>query len=67
MLKPVLICGGESWTPTKWDEQKLRASERKVLRKIYGPIRQKEGWRIKYNYELFDRHCPRALHSIAYK
>jgi hypothetical protein len=27
------------------------ASERKALRKIYRPASEKEGWRIKYNYE----------------
>jgi hypothetical protein len=51
VLKPVLI--RESWTLTKGDEQKLRACKRKVLRKFYGPTREKEGWQIKYNYELF--------------
>jgi hypothetical protein len=39
----------------KWDEQNLRTFKRKVLlRKIYGPTREKEGRRIKYNYELYD-------------
>jgi hypothetical protein len=53
-LKPVLIYGSESWTLTKGDEEKLRIFERKVLRRIYGPTREKEGWRIKYNHEIYD-------------
>jgi hypothetical protein len=28
----------------------------KVQRKICGPTREKEGWQIKYNYELYDLH-----------
>jgi hypothetical protein len=53
-LKPVLIYGSESWTITKADEEKLRIFERKVLRRIYRPTREKEEWRIKYNHELYD-------------
>jgi hypothetical protein len=54
VLKPVLIYGSESWTLTKGDEEKLRIFERKVLRRIYRPTREKEEWRIKYNHELYD-------------
>jgi hypothetical protein len=36
------------------DEEKLRIFERKVLRRIYGPTREKERWRIKYSHELYD-------------
>jgi hypothetical protein len=44
ILKPVLIYGSENWTLTKGYEEKLRIFERKVLRIIYGPTREKEGW-----------------------
>jgi hypothetical protein len=44
ILKPVLIYGIASWTLTKGDEEKLRIFERKILRRIYGPTREKEGW-----------------------
>lgn len=27
--------------------------ERKVLRKIYGPVKEDEAWRIRYNHELY--------------
>jgi hypothetical protein len=39
---------------TKGDQQKLRVFERVLLRNIYGSTRENEGWRIKYNYELYD-------------
>jgi hypothetical protein len=46
--------GSENWTLTKGEEEKLRIFERKVLRRIYGPTREKEGWQIKYNHELYN-------------
>jgi hypothetical protein len=54
ILKAVLIYGSESWTLTKGDEERFRILERKVLRRIYGPTREKEGWQLKYNHELYD-------------
>jgi hypothetical protein len=48
--------GGASWTLTKGDEQKQRTFEWKVLRKIYGPTTEKDGWGVIYNYELYDLH-----------
>jgi hypothetical protein len=34
------------------DENALRVFERKVLRRIYGPVRKGERWRIRSNREL---------------
>jgi hypothetical protein len=56
-LKRVLK-GSESWSPTKGDQQKLKIFEGKVLKNIYRSIRENEGWRIKYSYELYDLYCP---------
>jgi hypothetical protein len=42
----------ETWTLTKEGEGRLRLFERKVLRKIYGPISENGIWRIRYNKEL---------------
>ena len=41
--------GAETLTLTAEEENALR---RKVLRKIYGPVVDKEVWRIRYNDEL---------------
>ena len=47
--------GCEAWTPTNRDEQYLRIFERKILRKIFGPVQNEDGfWRIRMNYELND-------------
>ena len=37
---------------TAAEETALRRFERKVLRKIYGPVVDKGVWRIRYNSEL---------------
>jgi len=41
------------WTLTNRDEQHLRIFERRILRKILGPVQNEDGsWRIRMNYEL---------------
>ena len=43
----------EAWTLTDRDEQNLRIFERRILRKIFGPVQNEDGsWRIGMNYEL---------------
>ena len=49
---PVLLYGAETWTQTSSDEQALGVFERKILRKIYGPFRDRGEWR--WNQELYD-------------
>jgi len=45
--------GCEVWTLTNRDEKHLRIFERRILRKIFGPVQNEDGsWRIKMNYEL---------------
>jgi len=53
LIRPVVTYGCEAWTLTNRDEQHLRISERRILRKIYGPVQSEDGsWRIRMNYEL---------------
>ena len=52
LIRPVLTYGCESWTVKKNDEQMLPTFERKVLRTIYGAVREGERWRKRYNFEL---------------
>jgi len=49
---PVVTYGSESWTLTMEEERALAVLERKILRKIYGPVKENELWRIRRNDEL---------------
>ena len=48
----VVTYGSESWTLTMKEERALAVFERKILRKIYGPVKENELWRIRRNDEL---------------
>ena len=52
LIRPVLLYGCESWPTRKEDEQLLLAFERKVLRAIFGAVREGERYRRRYNFEL---------------
>jgi hypothetical protein len=45
--------GSESWPLSKKDENLLQISERRILRRIYGPINEGGICRIRYNNELY--------------
>jgi hypothetical protein len=51
IIRPVVTCS-ETWCLTASDERSLRTWERKVLRKIYGPVYDNGIWRIRTNKEL---------------
>jgi hypothetical protein len=53
LIRPIVTYGCETWTLTCFDEQQLRTFERKILRKIFGPVQNSDGsWRIRMNHEL---------------
>jgi len=47
MVRPVVIYGSESWTLSMEEEIALAVFERKILRKICGPVKGNELWRIR--------------------
>jgi hypothetical protein len=51
LIRPVVIYGSETWTLTSEIENVLRTFERKILRKIFGPVQDRRGWRIRYDEE----------------
>ena len=52
IIRPVVLCGSEAWCLTANDENNLRIWERKVLRKIFGPICVAGHWRSRTNEEV---------------
>jgi hypothetical protein len=53
LMRPVVINTCEIWVITKTIKQKLLVFERKILRKIFGPTKERDGtWWIKTNDEL---------------
>ncbi|KAL4153967.1 hypothetical protein QTP88_001800 [Uroleucon formosanum] len=54
LLRPIVMYGSETWALRKAEEQRLGVFERKVLRKIYGPVfdNQTNEWRKLHNYEI---------------
>ncbi len=56
LIMPVLTYGAEAWTMTTSDEATLGVFERKILRKIFGPLHVGNGeYRRRWNDELYER------------
>ena len=52
MIQPVLMYGCETWTFSQKCADMINTFERKILRRIYGPINENGVWRIRNNNEL---------------
>jgi hypothetical protein len=52
-VRPVLTCASDTWTLTQSDIAHINTSERKILRKMFGPIQEKGEWRPRHNQELY--------------
>ena len=50
----MLLYGAEAWTLLSTDAAALRIFKRKVLRKIFGPVRVGDDFRIRFNSELYE-------------
>jgi hypothetical protein len=47
-----VLFGCEAWSMTEKGKTRLNMWERKILRKVHGPVTEQEVWRIKRNEEL---------------
>jgi hypothetical protein len=54
LIRTVLTYGSKTWTLSKNSENALRTFERKILRRIYGPVQDNSQRRIRYNKELYE-------------
>jgi len=57
VIDKTLTYASETWTLTKIDRKQLNIFERKVCRRILGPVydNEKENWRILTNKEIYAR------------
>jgi hypothetical protein len=49
LIRPIVTYAAETWTLNISDENALRIFERKVIRKIYGPVCEDGVWRVRSN------------------
>ena len=54
LIRPVATYAAETWTLNISDENTLRIFERRIIRKIYGPICENGLWRVRHNLEIND-------------
>jgi hypothetical protein len=53
IIRPTVTCACETWVLNETTKNKLMVFGRKVLRKMFGPTKERDGtWRIKTNNEL---------------
>jgi hypothetical protein len=57
IIDKTLTYASETWTLTERDRKQLNIYERKVCRRILGPVydNEKENWRISTNKEIYAR------------
>ena len=70
IILPVVVYGCETWSLTLREECRLRVFEGRVLRRIFGPKRDKltGEWRKLHNEELNDQHSsPNIVRAIKSK
>jgi len=63
LIRPMVMYGSQCWTLRKIEELRLRAFERKIQRRRYGPYLdpQTGEWRKRHNDELIDLYNRRGV------
>ena len=63
IILPIILYGCETWLLTLKEERKLRVFENMVLRRIFGPRRNKltGEWRRLHNEDLNDLYCSPSI------
>jgi hypothetical protein len=54
----------ETCTLSKADENRLGAFERRILRKIYGAVKEKDTWRARHNRDLYEYELYQELDAM---
>jgi hypothetical protein len=66
IILPVVLYGCETWSLTLSEEHRLRVSEKRLLRRIFGPKRDEVTgkWRKLNNKELYDLYSSPSIIRI---
>lgn len=64
IIRPTVIFAAETWATDGEMEKKLEIWERKVLRKIYGGVKEGENWRRRTNQELQECYKDKSITLI---
>jgi hypothetical protein len=66
VILPVVLYGCETWSLTLREEHRLRVFEDRLLRKMFGPEREKDGsWRKLHNDEIYSLYSlPNIVRAI---
>ncbi|KAJ4438448.1 hypothetical protein ANN_14393 [Periplaneta americana] len=64
LIRSIIIYGSENWTFTKKSQNAVDNFERKVLRRIFGPVVREGKWRIRHNHELYSLYNDVALSTF---
>ena len=51
-VRPIATYAAKTWTLTESDVNYLMIFKRLILRKIFGPVHERDGWRIRTDHEL---------------
>jgi hypothetical protein len=56
VTKSVVVYRSETWPRTGMDMKMQKTWDRKILRRIYGPVVEQTIWRIRPNQEFLELH-----------
>ena len=65
LIRPVVLYGHETWTMLEEDLQALEVFERRVLRTIFGGVRENTVWRRRMNHELAQLYGKPSIRKVA--
>lgn len=56
LIRPIILYGSETWATNKAEESRLLIFERKILRSIFGGVKENNVWRSLYNHEIYTKY-----------
>ncbi|KAJ9582881.1 hypothetical protein L9F63_022777, partial [Diploptera punctata] len=53
IIRPIICYGAETWVLKEADKLRLLTFERKIFRRVLGPVKENGNWRLRRNDELY--------------